>query len=165
MRRVILDVSSDDVVYSLADNEEYDKDQPDLMIGTEVKNKDHYFFFVEIKDASRSRYQVEDNSVKLMKLMKNSIDDQLRLGIENPSSLGLLVQDLKYTLFFAKLLVNGVYAPIAVKRFSVVEGVNDMIHLPAVVEVLHFVKTELYTFIEEPALTEKEKTKSDQNIN
>lgn len=63
------------------------------MIGTEFKKKDYYFFFVEIKRPStQSKYQAEDDYVKLLKEMKGSIDNQLLLGIENPSSLGLLVE-------------------------------------------------------------------------
>lgn len=76
-----------------ADKPDHDKKKPDIMIGTELKKKNHYFFYVEIKRRSiNSKCQVENSSVKLMKEMKDSIVSQLRLGVNNPSSLGLLVK-------------------------------------------------------------------------
>lgn len=65
------------------------------MIGTEFKNKDVYFFQVEIKrPAMQSRYQVEDDEIKLYREMKDFVDEQLKLGVSNPSSLGLLVEGM-----------------------------------------------------------------------
>ncbi|KAL9559132.1 hypothetical protein PS6_000936 [Mucor atramentarius] len=99
IRRVILDKSSDSIIYAIIvltnsiDKADKYKKKPDIMIGTEFKKKDYYFFFVEIKRPStQSKYQAEDDYVKLLKEMKGSIDNQLLLGIENPSSLGLLVE-------------------------------------------------------------------------
>lgn len=81
------------VLLNRIDKPSSDKKKPDIMIGAEQKKKNYYFFFVEIKKSSmHSKYQIEDDSVKLMKEMKGSIDNQLRLGIDNPSSLGLLVE-------------------------------------------------------------------------
>ncbi|GAA5803102.1 hypothetical protein HPULCUR_008577 [Helicostylum pulchrum] len=39
-----------------------------------------------------SKYQPEDDFVKLMKQMKSSLCDQLCFGVANPTSLGLLVE-------------------------------------------------------------------------
>lgn len=86
------DFASYSQIHSI-DKADHDGKKPDIMIGTESKEKDVYFFYVEIKRPNTSsRYQVEDDSVKLMKEMKGSIDSQLRLGIKNPSSLGILVE-------------------------------------------------------------------------
>lgn len=69
--------------------------KPDFMIGTKVKSKELYFFFVEVKiPETTSKYQPEDNYTKLMKHIKGFVDEQLRLLVENPSSLGLLVEGM-----------------------------------------------------------------------
>lgn len=69
--------------------------KPDFMIGTKVKSKELYFFFVEVKrPETTSKYQPEDDYAKLMKQLKGSVDEQLRLGVEIPSSLGLLVEGM-----------------------------------------------------------------------
>ncbi|KAL7313116.1 hypothetical protein PS15m_006900 [Mucor circinelloides] len=150
IRRVILDKSSDSIIYAIIDKADKYKKKPDIMIGTEFKKKDYYFFFVEIKRPStQSKYQAEDDYVKLLKEMKGSIDNQLLLGIENPSSLGLLVEGFTCTLFCTVLLTDGVYCPIAVKRFHLVGEIYEMINLPSIVEVLTFVKIELDKFAEE----------------
>lgn len=55
--------------------------KPDFRIGTKVKSKELYFFLVEVKrPGTTSKYQPEDDYVKLMKQMKGSVDEQLRLG-------------------------------------------------------------------------------------
>lgn len=65
------------------------------MIGTKVKGKVLYFFFVKVKrPKTSSKYQPEDDYAKIMKLMKESLDEQLCLGVRNPSSLGLLVEGM-----------------------------------------------------------------------
>lgn len=70
-------------------------DKPDFRIGTKVKSKELYFFFVEVKrPGTTSKYQPEDDYVKLMKQMKGSVDEQLHLGVQTPSSLGLLVEGI-----------------------------------------------------------------------
>lgn len=150
IKKVILDGSRDNVVYDWIEKPKNDKKKPDIMIGAEQKKKSHYFFFVEIKKPSiYSNHQIEDSSIKLMREMKGSIDNQLKLGIKNPSSLGLLVEGFHCTLFRTTLLVDGVYAPIALKNISLVKDVYDLINLPAVVEAMSFVKVELEKFIEE----------------
>ncbi|CAO3656036.1 unnamed protein product [Mucor fragilis] len=90
IRRVLLQNASEELLYTKID-------KPDFMIGTKTK-KEVYFFFVEVKRPdTASKYQPEDDYAKLMKHMKGSIDKQLRLGVETPLSLGLLVKDNKYT--------------------------------------------------------------------
>ncbi|CEJ02730.1 hypothetical protein RMCBS344292_16725 [Rhizopus microsporus] len=41
------------------------------------------------------------------------------------------------------LVADGVYMPLPVKRFSLVEEVHEMVLLPSIVELLMFVKNEL----------------------
>lgn len=59
------------------------------------KRKGVWFFFIEVKRPGvTSHYQEEDDFTKLMKQSKSSIDEQLHLGIEDPVSLGLLVEGM-----------------------------------------------------------------------
>lgn len=73
------------------------------MIGKQNK-KNELFFFIEVKRPQvSSRYQVEDDYTKLLKEMKGSIDDQLRVGKEDPLSHGLLAEGMLFLhLFLAK---------------------------------------------------------------
>lgn len=74
------------------------------MIGIEYKKKNHYFFHVEIGSPSaNSVYKVENDYMEVMKVMKESINNQLRIGIDNPSSLGLLIEG-KLGLLTSKFL-------------------------------------------------------------
>lgn len=67
--------------------------KPDWKIGTRFKRKDYFFFFVEVKRLGvGSSYQAEDDLVKLMKLMKDSINEQIDLGFTAPVSFSLLVE-------------------------------------------------------------------------
>lgn len=51
------------------------------------------FFYVKLKwPAYKSVYQEANDYVKLLKLMKVSLDDQAAVEIRNPESLGLLCQ-------------------------------------------------------------------------
>ncbi|KAI9254796.1 hypothetical protein BY458DRAFT_520644 [Sporodiniella umbellata] len=128
---------------------------PDFMIGTKVKSKDLYFFFVEVKRPKvMSRYQPEDDYTKLMKQMKGSVDDQLCLGVENPLSLGLLVEGYTCTLFQTAILADGVYIPMAINSFSLVEHHHHLVHIPSIVEAFFFIKV----------LTKEEKTVGKERV-
>ncbi|KAI8062027.1 hypothetical protein BDF21DRAFT_479097 [Thamnidium elegans] len=115
-----------------------------------------------------------------LKEMKESIDIQLSLGVGNPRSLGLLVEGshiynfpgffffethaftligFNCTLFYTILFVDGIYCPIVIKRFCLVEGIYDLINLPSVVEVFTYVKNELDKFVEEVENKRKRKEK------
>lgn len=77
------------------DKPDQDRKKPDVMIGTQYKKKGIYFFYVEVKrPLMQSKYQVEDDAVKLHKEMKDSVNSQLSLGVENPSSLGPVVEGM-----------------------------------------------------------------------
>ncbi|KAG2203614.1 hypothetical protein INT47_011708, partial [Mucor saturninus] len=118
-----------------------ENNRPNFMIGTKVKSKDLYFFFVEVKrPQTTSAYQPEDDYVKLMKQLKDSIHKQLYLGVENPNSLGLLVEGYTCTLFQMMLFADGIYMPMAIDRFSLVEGSHHLVHLPSIDESFRFVK-------------------------
>lgn len=150
IRRVILENTSDNIVYALIDKPDQDRKKPDVMIGTQYKKKDIYFFYVEVKrPLMQSKYQIGDDAVKLHKEIKDSVNSQLSLGIENPSSLGPVVEGYACTFYKTALLADGVYTQMALKRFSLIEGVYDMINLPLIAESLSFVKAELLRFVEE----------------
>lgn len=140
-----------------------DGKKPDFMIGTKVKSKELYFFFVEVKRPETTRkYQPEGDYAKLMKQMKGSVDEQLCLGVQNPSSPGLLVEGIlsfcmsrpkknmlsntdtligfHCTLFQMMLPADGVYMPMAINRFSLIEQSHHLVHLPSIVEAFYFVK-------------------------
>ncbi|KAG0820448.1 hypothetical protein G6F16_012642 [Rhizopus arrhizus] len=154
IRRVLLKDASQDLLYAMMDKPEKNGKKPDFMFGTKIKKREVYFFFVEVKRPEiTSKYQPEDDYTKLMKQMKGSVDDQLCLGSKNPTSLGLLVEGFKGTLFQMKLLADGIYMPMAFERFSLVEEIHQLVHLPAIVEALFFVKSELAKFIDETLLS------------
>lgn len=73
------------------------------MLGFKNRKREVYVFFVELERPDKlSKYQVEDNHCKLMKHLKSSIDAQVKIGIENSTSIGLLCEDIntflkKYT--------------------------------------------------------------------
>ncbi|KAL9541120.1 hypothetical protein MBANPS3_009295 [Mucor bainieri] len=117
------------------------------MIGALLKSKEVPFFFVEVKrPAATSKYQPEDDATKLMKLLKSSIDQQLHLGVEDPVSLGVLVEGYACTLYQMKLVAHGVYIPSAIKRFSLMEDAHQLVLLPGLVESLYYVKLEANSF-------------------
>ncbi|OBZ82105.1 hypothetical protein A0J61_09845, partial [Choanephora cucurbitarum] len=124
-----------EATYAVMDKPTGDGKKPDFMIGMEVKKHKVYFFFVEVKrpDTS-SKYQPEDDFVKLMKLMKASVDEQLNFGVETPTSLGLLIEGFKCTLFEMTLSFDGVYLPIAFARFSLAEEIHQLVLLPSAID-------------------------------
>ncbi|CAO0800133.1 unnamed protein product [Mucor circinelloides] len=132
----------------IIDKPNKDGKKPDFMIGTKVKSKELYFFFVEVKRLeTTSKYQSEGDCAKLMKQRKGSVDEQLCLGVQNPSSLGLLVEGFHCTLFQMMLLADGVYMPMAINRFSLIEQSHHLVHLPSIVEAFYFVECELNNFV------------------
>ncbi|RCH91092.1 hypothetical protein CU098_007774 [Rhizopus stolonifer] len=138
VQRILLKGASED--YLLC-HPQKDGKKADFMMGTRVKDKEIYFFFVEVKRPHiNSKYQLEDNYTKIMKQMKSSVDDQLCLGAKNPESLDLLVEGFNGTFFQMKLLADGVYMPIALECFSLVEEIHQLVDLPSIVEALCFVK-------------------------
>lgn len=146
------------------DGAEQNGRMPDLKLGYKFKGKPHFAFFVEVKRPGQtSLYQDEGDFVKLLKVMKESINDQIDLGFEDPASLGLLVEDsllsfdkmctLKYSkivnigykciLYIMKIHEEGVYIPVALKKFVLVEDSENVVNIPAIVESFFFVKIKL----------------------
>ncbi|KAI8357865.1 hypothetical protein EDC96DRAFT_465202 [Choanephora cucurbitarum] len=138
LKKVLLNTEA---TYAIMDKPTRDGKKPDFMIGMEIRKHKIHFFFVEVKrpDTS-SKYQPEDDFVKLMKLMKASIDEQLTFGVETPTSLGLLIEGFKCTLFEMTLSFDGVYMPIAFARFSLVEEIHQLVLLPSALDAFCFVK-------------------------
>ncbi|KAI9245446.1 hypothetical protein BY458DRAFT_528873, partial [Sporodiniella umbellata] len=162
IRRVLLQDVGKDILYALIDKPNKDGKRPAFMVGTKFRSKDLYFFFVEVKRPKvLSRNQPEDDFVKLMKQMKRSVDDQLYLGVENPLSLGLLVEGYCCTLFQAAILADGIYIPMAISRFSLVEYCHHLIHIPSIVEAFFFVKRELNNFV---VKANERKTKEEKRV-
>ncbi|CAO3694310.1 unnamed protein product [Rhizopus microsporus] len=80
------------------DGAEQNGRMPDLKLDYKFKGKPHFAFFVEVKRPGQtSLYQDEGDFVKLLKVMKESINDQIDLGFEDPASLGLLDINVSFT--------------------------------------------------------------------
>jgi len=79
--------------YRIDGSDEKKKKKPDFMVGIQDRKRELYFFYVEVKRPKvKSVYQEEDDYVKLLKQLKESIDNQLKLGMKNPKSFGLLCE-------------------------------------------------------------------------
>ncbi|KAG1488552.1 hypothetical protein G6F45_012179 [Rhizopus arrhizus] len=143
IRRVLLKNTQEKIIYAMINKSTESGRKPDFMIGTKVKKSEMYFFIEVKRPKTSSKYQPEDDIVKLMKLLKRSVDDQLYLGVETPTSLGLLIEGFKCTLFEMRLVGDGVYMPMAFSRFSLVEEEHQLIHLPSAIDAFCFVKVML----------------------
>ncbi|KAI8377244.1 hypothetical protein BD560DRAFT_325883, partial [Blakeslea trispora] len=139
IKRVLLNGSMREHTYAITNKGADGGLKPNFAIG--VKNKKKHFFFVEVKcPNTQSKLQPEDNMVKLIKQMKSSIDDQLYAGIDDCMSFGLLVEGYRATLMKMTLPCPGIYMPVAIKRFSLVEEIHQLVLLPSVVVACWFVK-------------------------
>ncbi|KAI7890172.1 uncharacterized protein EV154DRAFT_388869, partial [Mucor mucedo] len=104
--------------------------------------------FVSSGPGKVSKYQVEDDFVKLNTHLKHSIDKQASLGVENPVALGLLCEGFVCSLIKMALVEKGVYLPITIRKFRVPELQSDLLFLPKTMECLHFVLKEIRGFPE-----------------
>ncbi|KAI8048258.1 hypothetical protein BDF21DRAFT_351819 [Thamnidium elegans] len=100
------------------------------------------------KPGKVSKYQVEDDSVKLCKHMKCSIDIQATMGIESPVALGLLCEGFVCSLMRMTLVEEGVYLPVTLRKFRLPESESELISLPRAMECLNFVLEEVKSFPE-----------------
>ncbi|KAI8047048.1 uncharacterized protein B0P05DRAFT_567014 [Gilbertella persicaria] len=108
------------------------------------KKKALFTFFVEVKrPGETSKYQKESDYVKLMKEMKDSLDKQIDLGLESPFSFGLLVEGFRCVLYMMRIKEQGLYMPMMIKKFSLIEEVEDAVNIPAMVESLMFAKEKM----------------------
>ncbi|KAI8985053.1 hypothetical protein BDB01DRAFT_721676, partial [Pilobolus umbonatus] len=87
-----------------------------------------------------SIYQQESEYVKIMKEMKGSIDEQIDFGVDKPTSFGLLVEGYKCSLYMMEIKGDGIYISVMIKRFWLVEEVENAVNIPAIVDSLLFVK-------------------------
>lgn len=113
----------------------------DWKLGYKLHQRQIFVFFVEVKRPNTSsKYQAESDYVKLLKEMKSSIDLQITLGVSTPLSIGLHVEGFRCELYTMSIKENGIYIPIFMKAFYLIENMEQAIHIPAVVESLLFVK-------------------------
>lgn len=67
--------------------------RPDFMLGIKSRKRVIFFFFVEVKRPdTTSNYQEESDYVKLLKQLKNSTDEQLKINMKTPVAYGLLCE-------------------------------------------------------------------------
>lgn len=78
--------------------------------------------------------------MKLLKQMKDSIDKQADWGFTSPFSFGLLVEGLRCSLYMMKIMEEGMYMPIMVKKIMLIQEIEDAVHIPAMVKSLMLVK-------------------------
>lgn len=70
------------------------------MLGYKDRKREVFLFYVELKKPDKdSKYQVEDDFVKLCKHMKHSIDKQAAIGIEAPVALGLWCEGISFFFY------------------------------------------------------------------
>ncbi|RCH98998.1 hypothetical protein CU097_008633 [Rhizopus azygosporus] len=123
------------IICVMMDGAEQNGRMPDLKLGYKFKGKPHFAFFVEVKRPGQtSHYQDEIDFVKLLKAMKK------------PASFGLLVEGFKCILYMMKIHEEGVYIPAVVRKFVLIEGIENAVNIPAVVESFFFVKEKLDVF-------------------
>ncbi|EIE91093.1 hypothetical protein RO3G_15804 [Rhizopus delemar RA 99-880] len=95
-----------------------------------------------------SKYQVEDDFVKLCKHMKYSIDNQAAIGIEAPVALGLWCEGFVCSLMKMTLVEEGIYVPVVLRKFRLPESESELISLSRAMECLNFVLEEVKSFPE-----------------
>ncbi|KAI9274953.1 hypothetical protein EDC94DRAFT_509052 [Helicostylum pulchrum] len=127
IREVVLNSCDNNIVYSGSDAPDPNtasKKKPDIMLGFKNRKREVYVFFVELERPDKlSKYQVEDNHCKLMKHLKSSIDAQVKIGIENPTSIGLLyslisrISGLVCSLTKMSIAEEGIYLPVTLRKF------------------------------------------------
>lgn len=150
---------SPNTVFGMVDSVEESGAIPDFKPGY-MKNgkKSLYAFFVEVKRPGQSsRYQAEDDFVKLLKQMKDIMNKQIDIGFTKPFSFGLLVEGFRCKLYMMKIVEDGIYMPFIIKKISLMEDVKDAVNIPAMTECLMFVKTKLATI--DQAFKERDRTR------
>ncbi|KAG1358321.1 hypothetical protein G6F62_000803 [Rhizopus arrhizus] len=158
---MFIDCAKKNVVYSVMDgHEKQEKNRPDFMLGIEDRKRELYYFYIELKRPDcDSKYQKEDDFCKLMKQMKISVDRQIKLKMANPISFGLLCEGYNCSMYQMSLVNDGIYLPVMVKRFSLVENESHLMNIPMIVEALSIVKDELPKLEKRYKVKRKEETK------
>ncbi|CAO3673082.1 unnamed protein product [Rhizopus stolonifer] len=88
--------------------------------------------------------------------MKSSINTQLTFGIANPTSFGLLVEGFRCSLHRMVLVADGIYLPVMVNMFILVEYTSDLMNIPTIVESLYYVKEGIAVLKEKLKFRKKE---------
>ncbi|RCI06630.1 hypothetical protein CU098_012877 [Rhizopus stolonifer] len=148
LQMMLLDGADEDTVFSVFDVAEEGRScKPDFQLGLKNRKREVYFFFVEVKRPDKqSKYQEEDDFVKLLKQLKTSLDRQLLLGMKNPISFGLLCEGFHCSLYRMSLKAEGIYMPVMIKRFSLVSNSSELMNTPLIVEAIGAVKNEFASF-------------------
>ncbi|KAG0805612.1 hypothetical protein G6F16_004635 [Rhizopus arrhizus] len=151
IREAILKSCSKDFVCSGSDASDPSvpsKKKADFMLGYKDRKREVFLFYVELKRHDKiSKYQVEDDFVKLCKHMKYSIDNQAAIGIEAPVALGLWCEGFVCSLLKMTLVEEGVYLPVVLRKFRLPESESELISLARVMESLNFVFEEVKGFL------------------
>ncbi|PHZ11145.1 uncharacterized protein RHIMIDRAFT_239290 [Rhizopus microsporus ATCC 52813] len=75
-----------------------------------------------------------------MKHMKNPIDNQINIGIQEPISFGVLYESPRCSLFKMSLIEDGICLPVSIRRLSLVEDLFLLMNVVCAVETLATVK-------------------------
>ncbi|KAI8338223.1 hypothetical protein BC941DRAFT_424941 [Chlamydoabsidia padenii] len=142
VQNIFVDGSDDDLIYNLADgSQQRGKTKPDVMIGIKIKKADVYLIFIEVKrPLVSSKYQAEDDFTKLMKHLKTSINIQIKLGIQEPVSIGVLCEGFDCSMYEMKLIEEGIYLPVLVCSFCLVKDNLSLMNLVGAVEAFTLAK-------------------------
>ncbi|KAG1172066.1 hypothetical protein G6F36_011639 [Rhizopus arrhizus] len=152
IREAVLKSCSKDFICSGSDASDPNvpsKKKADFMLGYKGHKREISLFYVELKRPNKfSKYQVEDDFVKLCKHMKYSIDNQAAIGIEAPVALGLWCEGFVCSLMKMTLVEEGIYVPVVLRKFRLPESESELISLSRAMECLNFVLEEVKSFPE-----------------
>ncbi|KAL7320875.1 hypothetical protein PS15m_000718 [Mucor circinelloides] len=142
LNSIILEETDESIVYSMIDGSDAKKrKKPDFMLGIKDRKRELYYFYVEVKRPKvKSIYQEEDDYAKLLKQLKGSIDNQLKLGMNGPKSFSLLCEGFSCSLYKMTILEEGIYATSCLRRFQLVESLSMILNEVPATEVFRFLK-------------------------
>ncbi|KAI7898205.1 uncharacterized protein BX663DRAFT_480421 [Cokeromyces recurvatus] len=135
----------DYIEYSTIDSvDRKERKKPDLMLGIKDRKRCLNFFFIEAKRPNvKSSYQAEDDFVKLMKHLKNSINYQVSLKVLSPMSLGILCEGFTCSLIKMTLTEDGIYLPTTLRQFCLIDEYHNLVNIPRAVESFMFIFNEM----------------------
>ncbi|KAG1121476.1 hypothetical protein G6F42_012393 [Rhizopus arrhizus] len=166
LNSIILEETDESIVYSMIDGSDAKKrKKPDFMLGIKDRKRELYYFYVEVKRPKvKSIYQEEDDYAKLLKQLKGSIDNQLKLGMKDPKSFGLLCEGFSCSLYKMTILEEGIYASSCLRRFQLVENLSMILNVVPATEVFIFLKEELQSLQDRYKSRSKKETKDLQKL-
>ncbi|ORE03641.1 hypothetical protein BCV72DRAFT_212825 [Rhizopus microsporus var. microsporus] len=129
--KIFLDGCEKDAVYGMGK-------KSNLFLGLQTKGKNTYFFFIEVKRPYTTSKYKEEDFAKLLKQIRSSLDRQLFLGIGGHMSFGMLC--FRCSLFRMGLHEIGIYMPVLIRGFLLVEETADVVHIHVIVESMMLVK-------------------------